>query len=432
MKTIITTVGTSVFTNYHIGHGDLDDKIVYLKSKPYSEWKNWEEDIKSITSTIHQWLSSNNNSSAEIKSILELKKKYGEVSVQLIATDTILSALSAEIIREYLKQKNIEVLFDKNNDVITGLQVENKDEFVKIGLIKLVERLESIMNSYDDMIFNITGGYKAVIPYMTIMGQIYNIPICYIFEETDELIEIPQAPVDFDFSVIDEDYVAFQSLGKAQPPSYQEFISDFTTEVFNRLKSENLVEEIKESDENKVRLTPLGIILAERYKELFNSGKYHKQNLISNLIELKLFKYFVKKSRDKPSVEHGKKIGEGNFDIDVYIENKDTITAIEVKSGGNVPIWEHNSKKESIEYKLTKGGFKHLIDNHNGKKLKLEVFLYLSKSIHQSVIEQINKLHEKYPKETEYLKWFWLKIPSNYSTNNHWDVFENEIQGIKG
>ncbi len=426
MKTIITTVGTSLFTNYKkYNPHDIDSNIHDLESLPYIKSNQWKDEIKVIKETIDEWI--NKDSSAEIKSILELKKKYGEVSVQLIATDTILSALAAEIIREYLKQKNIEALFDKNNNVIIGLQVENKNDFVKIGLINLIKRLESIMNSYDDMIFNITGGYKAVIPYMTIMGQIYNIPICYIFEETDELIEIPQAPVDFDFSVIDENYVAFQSLGKAQPPSYREFISDFTTEVFDRLKSKNLVEEI----DGEVKLTPLGIMLKKKYKDLFNSGKYHKQNLIGNLIELKLFKYFVKKCGNKASVEHSKKIGGRNYDIDIYIENEDMVTAIEVKSGGNVPIWEKCTKKKSIEYKLTRGGFKHLMDNHNGKKLKLEVFLYLSKSIHQSVIEQINKLHEKYPKETEYLKWFWLKIPDNYSTNTHWDVTENDIQELK-
>jgi len=430
MRTIITTVGTSVFTNYQEEHEDINDKIEDLKSKPYNEWKNCKDDTKSIKKTIHRWLTSNNKSSAEIKSISELKKKYGKVSVQLIATDTILSVLAADILKEYFmqeNQENVEVIFDKDNNVIIGLQVENKDRFVKVGLITLIERLNSLMGtSYEDMIFNITGGYKALIPYMTIMGQIYNIPICYIFEETDELIEIPQAPVDFDFSVIEENYYAFQTLRKDKPPNVEDSKKDFGDGIFNRLKNENLIEETDE----EVKLTPLGNMLMKRYEDLFNSGKYHKQNLISNLIELKLFKYFVEKCGNKASVEHGKKIGDENYDIDIYMENEDTITAIEVKSGGNVPIWNVKGKKESIEYKLTEGGFKHLIDEHKGKKLKLEVFLYHPKSIHPSVIGQIDELCKKFPLETKFLKWFCLKIHRNYSANTHWNVTDNDIQGL--
>jgi putative CRISPR-associated protein (TIGR02619 family) len=429
MKTIITTVGTSIFTNYQKKRDDLNDKIKDLELKSYGNWDDWKDDIEIIRKTIDEWLN-NNDASAEIKSILKLKEGYSDVSVYLIATDTILSALAAEIVGEYLKQKNIEVLFDKSKDIIKELQVKDRNKFVKVGLSNLIKRLKSLMGeSYEDMIFNITGGYKALIPFMTLMGQIYNIPICYIFEETDELIELPQAPVDFDFSVIEENYIAFQSLGKNQLPSSEEFERNFGTDVFNKLKNENLVEEIDEDE--KVNLTPLGIMLVKRYEELFNSGKYHKQNLISNLIELKLFEYFVKKYWNEASVEHGKKIGKENYDIDIYIENEDTITAIEVKPGGNVPIWKDTARKESIEYKLTEGGFKHLIDNHNEKKLKLEVFLYRPKSIHQSVIEQMGELCKKYSQETKSLKYFWLKIPDNYLTSTHWDITKDKIKELK-
>jgi hypothetical protein len=280
--------------------------------------------------------------------------------------------------------------------------------------------------SYEDMIFNITGGYKALIPFMTLLGQIYNIPICYIFEETDELIEMPQAPVDFDFSVIEENYIAFQSLGKNQLPSSEEFERNFGTDVFNKLKNENLVEEIDEDE--KVNLTPLGIMLVKRYEELFNSGKYHKQNLISNLIELKLFKYFVEKYRT--GVEHERKIGDKRHDIDIYIENNQKIAAIEVKSGGNTPIWKKNRKKESIEYKLREGGFKYLLNNHKEKELHLKVFLYLNKNIHNSVIKQIKELHKKCPEDTKCLEWYWLKISNKYASDTHWDIGDKNISKI--
>ncbi len=428
MKRIITTVGTSIFTNYQKDNTDLNCRIEDLKLKLYEEWGDWEGDIESMRKMLLPWLNRNSKSSAEIKSILKLKEQYGEIKVYLIATDTILSPLAAEIIKEFLEQKNIETVFDRSKDIISGLQVEDKGEFIKVGLSNLIERLKNLMggspDSYKDtLIFNITGGYKAIIPYMTIMGQIYEIPICYIFEETDELIEIPQAPMDFDFSIIDDNYNAFRFLKKQSPISYKEFLNDPGKEVLEKLKEKNLIE----SDSGNMKLTPLGILLVKRYEDLFNSGKYHKQNLISMLIELKLFKYFVKKYGNDV-VEQGKKVGEKNYDIDIYIENGEKITAIEVKSGGNVPIWE--DRAGSIEHKLTKGGFDYLLKNHNGKKLKLEVILYHPKGIDKSVLKQIGDLHRKYPEKTKSLKWYWLKIPDNYSTNTHWDVSDEKLERI--
>lgn len=111
-------------------------------------------------------------------------------------------------------------------------------------------------------------------------------------------------------------------------------------------------------------------MLKEKYDEMNNSGKYYKNKIIGNLIELKLYKYFVNKVGKSSNVEHSKRIEFNNntFEIDLYIKNEKTIRIIEVKPGGNVPIWEKKKGKESIEYRFKEGAFKQIIDNNKRGK----------------------------------------------------------------
>ncbi len=108
------------------------------------------------------------------------------LEVYLIATETILSRIAAEIIQTKLngynagggKTNNVFFEADKEApecDVIQGLDVKNADEFSNTGLPNLIERLKEIGINKEKIILNITGGYKGVIPYLTILGQVYKV-----------------------------------------------------------------------------------------------------------------------------------------------------------------------------------------------------------------------------------------------------------------
>src|SRR5690606_36595143 len=116
--------------------------------------------------------------------------------------DTIASYMAAEIIKELLIQEGFEVNFNPKHDVLKGLQVKDKERFINEGLSKLIRRVDSIAQSihdglasgedlnsggsyYGNMIFNISGGYKACIPYLTVMAQINGCYMYYIFEDTE-------------------------------------------------------------------------------------------------------------------------------------------------------------------------------------------------------------------------------------------------------
>ncbi len=454
-KIIVTTVGTSIFTNYEEDIGNLSP-LKTLENRQCSEWGNYSSDINSTKTIISGWLQKKKeDAAAEIKSILKLKEKFNNIKVVLLATDTILSVLAAQLLEDFFATGkfgvNCEICKNKGNicaceNVVKGLQVQNSVQFEKEGMINLVERLSQLIKNYgkDSVVFNITGGYKATIPYITLMGQIYRIPTYYIFEDTDDLIKIPQAPVDFDFSVIDENYFLFGEISKKKKN-----ISEKEKDVIERLKNDKLVAE----ENGELSFTPLGLILYERFKELYESGKYHKRNLLSKMVELKLFKYLVyeyvynkySKVKDKSSyiVEHGKKVGDKDYDIDVYLESEKEIKAIEVKPAGSVSIFCDkvkgctNERSDSIEYKFRKGGFKFLIDEHNKKrnpkKLYLDLFLYYTDNLYPKIkgmlIDLKSKLEEEgvIGKNGIEFRIFLLKLSSNYAYDEQWEITGNSI-----
>jgi len=455
-KVIVTTVGTSMFTNYREHNENELLSLKILENKQCSDWGDYDSDINSTRTTIRRWFEKEGKkAAAEIKSILKLKGKFGDIKVVLLATDTILSVIAAQLLEEYFTNKGIDCEFceSKGNicaceNVIKGLQVQDSLQFERKGIINLVKKLSQLIKDYgkDEVVFNITGGYKATIPYITLMGQIYRIPTYYIFEDTDDLIKIPQAPVDFDFSIIDENYFLFREIDKKV--QYKD-VSNDEKEVIKNLKKAKLVDE----KDGYVSFTPLGLILYERFKELYESGKYHKRNLLSKVVELKLFKYLVykyaynkhNKVRDKSSyiVEHGKKVGDNHYDIDVYLESEKEIKAIEVKPAGSVSVFCNKEKgctsnsKDSIEYKFRKGGFKFLIGEHhkskNSKKLYFDLFLYYTNSVNPRIKGMLNDLKKRLKEEgivgenNICFRIFFLKLPSNYTHNEHWEITGNNI-----
>ncbi len=264
MKIVVTTVGASLFSNYQDKFGE-DSNISSLKNELHKEWDDCKEERKRIKSSVIKWARSNQEASAEIKSILKIQKVVqDDIIVRLIATDTVLSRLAAEIILELVDglkvgQYTINVEFNPTkNDVIKGLQVTDKKSFEKEGLVNLIDYLYSFVTS-ENYILNITGGYKALIPYLTIMGMIGNVPIYYIFEDTDELIRIPQAPLDINWSQFEKYAYLMEKLDRG------------ITEGWEQIKRvEGFIDDFKEciwEENGMAELNALGKMFWERYRQ---------------------------------------------------------------------------------------------------------------------------------------------------------------------
>jgi putative CRISPR-associated protein (TIGR02619 family) len=224
--TIITTVGTSIFTNIfkNGGHNTIQDKYDLLKDEPFSKWGDYaEKHIESkngLRTRVSAEISKiNQNASAEIKSLIKIGEvEKQDLTVYLLATDTILSVLACQLIKEWFDKRTnetlkVNVLFNERQDIIKDLRIDKLADF-KNGLTELVNRFYTILNtvSSDFLILNITGGYKAIIPYMTILGQVNKVKVNYIFEETEELIEIPRLPLMIDDTIFNDYFDVFTEL----------------------------------------------------------------------------------------------------------------------------------------------------------------------------------------------------------------------------
>lgn len=99
-----------------------------------------------------------------------------------------------------------EGVFSCNNveiKIIDGLQVKNAEEFRTKGVLNLFDFVSKKMAAegslYDDTIFNITGGFKAVIPFATVLAFEKKMSLIYLYEESDDLI-VTKPPEEFYYS----------------------------------------------------------------------------------------------------------------------------------------------------------------------------------------------------------------------------------------
>ena len=121
-------------------------------------------------------------SPAELQSITKIQDKLKEdLEVRLFASDTIASRLSAEILADdtvaSVLGDNISVTFDAQTDVIKGLQVEDSKTFSNEGMTNLIRKIDENAGGYQALAINITGGFKATLPYLTILAQLYRVPL---------------------------------------------------------------------------------------------------------------------------------------------------------------------------------------------------------------------------------------------------------------
>jgi len=110
----------------------------------------------------------------------------------------------------------------KDSDyVVKDLRVESHKDYEK-GFFNLIELLDKLSKSSKkeekDLIFNVTGGYKALIPVMTLYAQIERIPLNYLYEshdgKEDPLISLSHLPFHFDWGLLEllADYIEDKEL----------------------------------------------------------------------------------------------------------------------------------------------------------------------------------------------------------------------------
>jgi len=113
---------------------------------------------------------------------------------------------------------------------IEGLQVHHAKKLRETGLKNLVRIiLEYLANdeyrwNYD-IILNPTGGFKGIVPFITILGMLYGRRCVYLFEFADELINLPPLPFSFDMRLYSRVRPALAYIEEEVAVSEEAFLS---------------------------------------------------------------------------------------------------------------------------------------------------------------------------------------------------------------
>lgn len=255
MRVIISTMGTSVFTNISRSNPDMSAEYqAFIKGRADKE--GFKEKVMSCV----MQSADVSKISAEVNSLDKLDIKDEDV-LYLIATDTCDGELAAEILKAYLENKRINsnIFIEKIKD----LQVEDAVKFERTGIKLLFEKIGTIMDRYigAEVIFNITGGFKGVVPYITIAGMLYKRQIAYIFERTTSLITLPMIPLDFDFSTVEKYYKKLSAI-RDEMQSEKDFYDGISFDERADLDT------FCSHEDGLVYLTTVGEMILKRYEQM--------------------------------------------------------------------------------------------------------------------------------------------------------------------
>ncbi|MBK8563983.1 MAG: hypothetical protein IPN76_11735 [Saprospiraceae bacterium] len=189
--------------------------------------------------------------------------------------------------------------------------MQDAERFQNYGFVNLVELIVDLKKGCDDTILNISGGYKALIPPLTLMAQLEKMPLLYLYEDSSKLIEIGPLPINFDWGVIEEFIVPLNNENKRK---------NARIEVIEEMRKKKLIQQ------DDFKLTTLGNLTA-KYS---NTASPFTATIFGYLIEHKLFECFLE-VYGACNVEHSVEY-EGKGDIDILITPKENeFISIEIK-----------------------------------------------------------------------------------------------------
>jgi len=338
MSKIISTVGTSIFENFfqmdeNAKHKDLPRyKELKKQDLPYASWDQQKSRIDALRNVVQKNMQV---LSAEIASILAIQQELNqEITVHLLATDTILSVLAAELIKAWFEQEENrrkypdikEVHFEKpdpgfqdqkkSDYVIKDLRISEQEEYER-GVLNLLDVLNRI--SKKDSILNITGGYKSIIPIITIWSQLEQLEIKYIFNESEidkkiKPISLPGLPINFDWEIAQcvTQYLSDKIL-KAQDSRNPFFNESLDDEVFQMLKKWKLI-----SVDGR-RTTPLANLLKVFVEK---RSMVSRDSVLGLMMEYKYYEYFNEFSPDYEKPTKGTDFGCYFWNDDAWSEDE--------------------------------------------------------------------------------------------------------------
>lgn len=214
MLSIISTVGTTVFGRPGT---PLNDAVRQFES---SAPKGIEKIITSQTFPgtdiyiqARKMLEAQTNvsflrrSTAELNAIEGIHEANGVSAgneYYFLASDTASGMLAARVLADFCKEKYSAT--ESKPHRINGLQVKDTRAFRLTGLPYLVQNVYELLDNAKQKhlaaVINPTGGFKAAIPYLTLVGMLRGVNVSCIHETSEVLISLAQLPIALDLEQI--------------------------------------------------------------------------------------------------------------------------------------------------------------------------------------------------------------------------------------
>ncbi len=275
---VISTVGASVFTQASEDiksewrefdkQKDVDLQRIARESHDFPG-RDMYQRVKNHLDAIRHSPNSESTlmrASAELKSLMYILKGHQQNNndiLYFLATDTPAGTLAARIISDFSRD-----YFGMETEVVRveGLQVTDDASFNTRGIRNLVsrvfDRLEKAPAGTYRRVLNPTGGYKGVVPYLTLIGMIEDdIETSYIYETSSSLITLRRLPMVLD-------YGALGSAHDALLAAEREFISEETLVQLLDIEPTELAKHpalpLFDVDDGQYSINGLGVIVLNK------------------------------------------------------------------------------------------------------------------------------------------------------------------------
>ena len=213
MATIICTVGTSI--------GNGCQALRPLQESPLA-WDATEKLVDEFRQQVVDRLRGFDlraedgriKASAELNSLHRLRIGDGD-DVILLASDTADCRIAAEALGRAIENTFAATVTLKR---VEGLVVNDPTCFRERGLMNLGKAILAYASDPNrryakgGVVLNPTGGYKGVVPFVTVLGMLLGLKTVYVFEFSKYLIQLPPLPLSFDMGIFERALPALEYL----------------------------------------------------------------------------------------------------------------------------------------------------------------------------------------------------------------------------
>lgn len=237
-REIICTVGTSLLTN-------RDDR-------PWSGWNPAKGDPLPDAAEVDAWLRQADlvKASAETNTLRLLELDETD-TLSLLHSDTAEGRFCAERLAELYREAIREVHLEKIGQL--GYAARNFSRGLKALVDVVLKRVHAAGEQGRLPVFCATGGFKAEIAFMNLMGALLGIEVVYIHELHRELVRLPRLPLAWDAEFVAQHRDFFRWID-AEPRK--------TSEVESRLKARpELRFLVEDADDGNTYLSAAGDLL---------------------------------------------------------------------------------------------------------------------------------------------------------------------------